>query len=348
MKKLALFLLLLVACTPVAQPTAVLTPSAIPTISSTSTVAPVITASDTLTAAAMPIPTLTSTPVPPLVAHQWSQSDPLITLDIYGGDGGCNFVGTLPARFTLMPDNSLYMLEGIGSTDFLDLKTTALSRGNTCKLLNSIDQAGFLDYDPRTYIHDPSRWGAMIAGAGHTAISVQAWRSNAIDLYGVAAFIYFQDYHERTEGSCLPCTHLDGFPIILPALRNTYKLLSGYRPEGLRTYEPVRIGVWIAPGVDSDKWDVVNWPLKSPSVADLASLPADPNGAPVAILTGTKAAAVEKMFNQKINDCGMVVMNGFNIYRVFARPLLPNEYPSEPLQQFSLSCSPSDGQLQLP
>ncbi len=293
-------------------------------------------------------PTQTSTAVSPLVTHRWNQSEPLITLDIYGGDGGCNFIGSLPQRFTLMPDGSLYMLEFIGYTDLLDLKANTLSRGSTCRLLNSVDQAGFFDYDPATYIPNPARWSPWIMGAGHTAISVQAWRSNAVDLYGVDAFIGTQEYYERTGEPCPLCRHEGMFPTILPALRNTYKLLSGYKPEGLRVYVPVRVGVWIAPGMDADKWDAVDWPLQSPSVADLALLPADPNGAPVAILTGTKAVEVEKMFNQKINICGMVVMNGFDIYRVFARPLLPNEYPSKPLPRVSLSCSPSDGVLPMP
>ena len=342
---LCLLALAVSACTPT-QADVVATPSST-SIAATDT-ATLTPPSPTPTVTPTLSPTETSTPGPPLVAHKWSQSDPLITLDLYGGDGGCNFVGYLPPRFTLMPDGSLYTLEVIGYTDLLDLKTTALSRGNTCKLLNSVDQAGFFDYDPSTYIPDPARWSPWIMGAPHTAISVEAWRSNAIDLYGVEAFVGAQEYYERTGEVCPLCTNPEFFPAILPALRNTYKLLSGYQPGSLRPYQPQRVGVWIAPGIDADKWDAVDWPLKSLSVADLASLPADPNGAPVAILTGAKAAAVETMFGQKINACGMVVMDGFDIYRVFARPLLPNEYPSTPLRQVSLSCSPADGRLPTP
>ncbi len=348
MKKLAFFLLLLVACTPVAQPATVLAPTAMPTISSTSTTAPVVTASDTLAAAAMPIPTLTSTPVPPLVAHKWSQGEPLITMDNYGGDGGCSFIGFLPRHFTLMPDGSLYLLQRNGDTDLLDINTARLSRGDSCRLLNSIDQAGFFDYDPSTYVHNPARWSPQIMGAGHTAISVQAWRSNTIDLYGLDAFIWAQESYEARGEPCPYCANPEHFPVILPGLRNTYKLLSHYQPVSLRPYQAERVGVWIAPGIDADKWDAVPWPLRSPSVAELASLPADPNGAPATVLTGVQAVQVEEMFGRKINDCGIIVMNGFEIYRVFARPLLPNEYVSSPLPKVSLSCAPADGLLETP
>jgi hypothetical protein len=143
--------------------------------------------------------------------------------------------------------------------------------------------------------------------------------ADAIISVGVYEFIGTQEYYERTGEPCPLCTNPESFPVILPALRNTYKLLSGYQPGSLRPYQPQRVGVWIAPDIDADKWDAVDWPLSSPSVADLASLPADANGTPVAILTGSRAAAVETMFGQKINVCGMVVMNDLDIYRVFVR-----------------------------
>ena len=343
MKKAALFLLLLAACTPVARPTVAPSPSTIPTLTNTPTIAATVATPDTPTVSATLIPTLTSTPVPPLVAHQWSQGDPLVTMDQYGqGDGGCTFTGSLPITLTLMPNGTLYVLEWSSDGLSSQIRTTKLSGDNTCQLLNSIDQAGFFDYDPATYVRDAEHWYPPVAGMGFTAISVQSWRSNSIELYGAAVFIQAQE-----QVDCKLCMSPD-FPAILPALRKTYDLLTGYKHLAMQTYQPDRVGVWIVPGTDPDKWDAVDWPLSSPSVADLASLPEDPNGAPVTILTGVKAAAVEKMFGQKINDCGLVVMNGFDIYRVFARPLLPNEYAAAPLPKVSLSCSPADGAIQTP
>ena len=219
---------------------------------------------------------------------------------------------------------------------------------STCQLLNSIDQAGFFDYDEHTYAID-HRTPPMIYGAGNTAISVQAWRSNTIDLYGVDAYIHFQEARDGLDKGdvCIECLSPE-FPTILPALRNTDKLLSHFGPADLQPYQSGRVGIWMVPGTNSDKWSAVRWPLKSPSVAELASRMQYAAGNPVAILTGANAVEINRNFGRAISVCGMVVMNGFDIYRVFSLPLLPTEYGYSPLPKVSLSCSPSDGVLPMP
>ncbi len=328
--------------TPATTPTPVSTPVA---VTDTATVA-LPTLTQTITP--IPSPTQTSTPVPPLVVHHWTQRDPLITMNLHWGDGGCTFVDALPANFTLLPNGNLYVLGFIGNTGMLQIKTTTLSRASTCQLLNSIDQAGFFDYDEHTYAID-HRTPPMIYGAGNTAISVQAWRSNAIDLYGVDAYIHFQEARDGLDKGdvCIECLSPE-FPTILPALRNTDKLLSHFGPADLQPYQSGRVGIWMVPGTDSDKWSAVRWPLKSPSVAELASRMQYAAGNPVAILTGANAVEINRNFGRAISVCGMVVMNGFDIYRVFSRPLLPTEYGYSPLPKVSLSCSPSDGVLPMP
>ncbi len=96
---LLLLLLWVSACAPtrneLATPTR--TATAIPTsLAPTQTITPMVG------------PTLTSTPVPPLVAHQWTQSEPLVTFNSTWFDGYCGFEDAYPIRFTLFPNGELY------------------------------------------------------------------------------------------------------------------------------------------------------------------------------------------------------------------------------------------------
>src|SRR5512143_2885248 len=101
---LFVLLLLLPACNPAVNATAM------PTIANTAfPTLPLMTDTPSSTAIPMPSPTLTSTPVPPLAAHQWSQSEPLITWTNGWGDGGCTFQYALPVEFTLLPSGDLYL-----------------------------------------------------------------------------------------------------------------------------------------------------------------------------------------------------------------------------------------------
>src|SRR5258708_3301466 len=133
-----------------------------------------VTLLPSLTFAPTSSPTQVSTPVPPLVSHEWKQSDPLISFGGSGGDGGCGFKGYLPTGFPLLPNGQLYTLGWNGDFKTYEIETTTLSRQNTCNLLNSIDQTGFFDYDPSTYIRDPQNWFPPVLGAGTTDISVHA------------------------------------------------------------------------------------------------------------------------------------------------------------------------------
>ncbi len=289
--------------------------------------------------------TQTSTPVPTLITHEWIPNEPLIIFGGSGGDGGCGFEGTLPEGFTLLSNGELYVLNWNNDLSTYEIKSTTLSRQNTCNLLNSIDQAGFFDYDPSTYINDPEHWSPPIMGIGRTHISVQAWRSNSVDLYGLGAFINRTDEIKETWG-CGDCPDLQ-FPTILPSIRKTFQVLANYEPPNLEIYQSARIGLWVDTYAETS--DTVVWSLKSIKLSQIVSPEGYIGDSPNIILTGADAKTVYQLFNQSINVCGINVTEGDKVYRVFARPLLPNEFLSEPpAPSNALSCTPSDGWVEIP
>lgn len=294
-------------------------------------------------------PTQTSTPVPTLVAHEWTPIEPLISFGGFGGDGGCGLLDALPIRFTLLSNGELYILDWNSNSRTYEIKSSTLSRQSTCKLLNSIDQAGFFDYDPDTYISDPEHWYPPVMGAGHTYISVQAWRSKSVSLSGLGDFVDGVDEIKEAWG-CPNCPPL-AFPTILPSLRKTYHLLANYKVENLGIYQSDRLGLWVDTRYidDAKSTDKINWPLKSVKLSKIIFPDTHEDNKPNAVLTGTNAKAIYQLFNQNIIQCGIFVTEDNKVYRVFARPLLPNEYLSEtPKPSAVLSCSPADGWVEVP
>lgn len=291
------------------------------------------------------IPTQTSTTVPTLIAHEWIPSEPLIVFGGSDGDGGCGFEGTLPEGLTLLSNGELYVLDWNKDLSTYEIKSTTLSKQNTCNLLNSIDQAGFFDYDSSTYISDPEHWAPPISGAPNTYISVQAWRSNSVELNGLGAYINGTDEIKEAWG-CGDCPELR-FPTILPSIRKTFQLLANYEPPNLEIYQSKRIGLWVDTYADTN--DTVAWPLTSIKLSQIVFPDGYAGNNPNKILTGANAKSVYELFHQGINVCGINVTEGDKVYRVFARPLLPNEYLSESLvPSNNLSCTPSDGWVEIP
>lgn len=290
-------------------------------------------------------PAQTSTPVPTLIAHEWIPNDPLIAFGGSGGDGGCGFEYTLPLQFSLLSNGEVYILNWSEDLGNYQLKMAVLSRQNTCNLLNSIDQAGFFDYDPSTYINEPN-WYPPIQGVGRTHISVQAWKSNSVDLYGLGAFINQENEIRQSLTECATCPELK-FPNILPSIRKTYQILGNYDTPNLEIYQPARIGLWV--DTDTGPENALPWPVESVKLSQVIFHQKDNESSPNIILTGLEAKAAYQLFNNNINVCGINVIEGEKTYRVFARPLLPNEYLSEAIiQSETISCSPSDGWMEIP
>jgi hypothetical protein len=204
---------LLAACgsTPAATaaPTVTETAEAVATLKNTPSSTPTrfhsVTSLPTLAPTGTPTSVLTSTPVPTLVAHEISQSEALVVLESYGGDGVCHPIPNTP-ELILFPDGELFINRFSYEQQVFLKQRAQLSRQETCKLLNSIDQAGFFDYDPATYISDPVNW-PLIMGMDTTRITVQTWRSNSVDLYGLDDFI------DDCQG-CDPSS----FPVLLSSI----------------------------------------------------------------------------------------------------------------------------------
>ncbi len=284
------------------------------------------------------------TSVPPLVAHQWSQSKPLITMGYILADSGCGFDPQLPADLTLLPDGRLYMLEPPAENGDRAIKSATLSLAETCKLLNSVDQAGFFDYDPATYIQRPDQWTPPVLWAPTNAISVEAWRSKSVGLYWLDGFVNeAEQLRADAQRNCSTCPAMQ-LPTVLPAIAKTYTLLKEYQPPYAQVYQWDRLGVWL--DWNAQNGDALEWPLHS-FPDDVPSL-TRAGDRPSLILTGEEAATVYELFRWRMDTCGLTVLHTGKYYRAFARPLLPNEYPSAPLPAVSLSCAPEDGLLELP
>jgi hypothetical protein len=292
-------------------------------------------------------PTKTTTPVATLISHEWIPVEPLVSFGGSGGDGRCGFESTLPIGFTLLSNGALFSLDWNDDIRTYEIKSTTLSRQKTCNLLNSIDQAGFFEYDPSTYIKDEINWYPPVQGVGKTLIAIRAWKSNSVDLYGLGFFINNSDKPIKLwEPNCSNCPNSD-LPTILPSLRKTFQILASYEPSDMLIYQSDRLGVWVE--TYGEQSDVLAWPLNSVKLSKIVNTDDHISDSPNIILTGANAKSIYHLFDENINVCGINVKEGDRFYRVFARPLLPNEYLSEyPIYLTTLSCSPSDGWINMP
>jgi len=216
----------------------------------------------------------------------------------------------------LLPNGDLYLLRPIDNLRYTIL-TTTLSRQAACHLLNSIDQAGFFDYDPLSY------HGSEGTDGSWTLISVQAWREMSVDHYNFTSSLWEEARHQ-----------LSGWPphqfTILPAVRATYRLLDEYSPSpgALHLLKPERLGVWGYAAESAGSNDYIEWPLSSRPLTALGSALREPfwGSPPAMFLTREDAARVYDALGETFNIRGTLVREGDRCYQVFARPLLPNEF----------------------
>jgi hypothetical protein len=327
--------------TPKNSPTPTLTQIHLATLTPSRTPTPTRYMTPTLT----PKPA-TSTPVPSLVAHSWIPQTKLIEYNpTGGGDGGCMRLGNYPSRWTLYADGRMYVLH---LDDKDQILMSQLSESSVCKLLNTIDQAGFFDYDPSTYLRDPIRWVPPYFGIGHINIEVIAWRSKSISISSPYYFLY--DLPLTPTAVNTPSYNQE-FPTILPALRRTYDLIAGYQPEKFEVYQPERLGLWIK-WINKSSDDAPEpWPFNSINLSSVITptMTGDFWNEPNLILEGAEAAKVFQFFDRSIPPCGKDVDEYGQEYYLFSRPLLPDEYTSKPdIKLAPISCSPADGVLPIP
>lgn len=363
-----IFLLgILAACapaTPLATASASLTPSL--TLQPTRTSYPSRTPTPSLT----PFPTLTISPTstlqPSLTEHQWRPERVLISLEFTPGDGG-GFAPRAPS-FILYADGSMF------TTRFLEidhdykeqLLFKKIGRKEICQNLNTLDQIGFLDYNPESYIFTDG--GPQIQGAGSASIRVNAWKAQEGHYYELP--LYIGPNFPDSLASILDLKNQKGFPVISPALRNAYYFLSEYSAEGFEIYKPDRLAVWIRP-LEQDSIDYVEsnenpkeWAQNAPSLTSMfAKIDYGNNDASFRylVLTGRNANVVYHFLNESFGADYYYELknNGERVYYVLsARPVLPYELPLGYTSQipapgsvkpdFKLTCYPSDGVLPTP
>jgi hypothetical protein len=157
-----------------------------------------------------------------------------------------------------------------------------------------------------------------------------------------------EDLKNGLDSLCCTCPGYE-CPTILPSIQKVFQLLVNYHSVNLEIYQSDRIGVWIDTYYE-DQENSVAWPFPYVKLSKIVT----PNGYqyradPNIILTGANAQTVYQLFNQSINVSGINFTEGDKIYRVFARPLMPNEYLTEtPTPSTPLSCNPSDGWVEIP
>lgn len=323
---------------PRSTPTLVVVPTDIPRYKSLRRVTPTQTATPTRWPTYTPGPTLTSTPIPVLSAHGWFPKERLVVFNAQEGDGNCAAAFT-PPKLTLYGDGQLFYLQ---HTRGMQLMTARLSERQVCQWMNAIDRTGFFDYNPATYNGDliESRW------ASYYLIEVNAWRSKSVSLNNLGSAIYNME-HPQDECKNPPYCNIQ-FPTILPALRNTYHLLTDYKPVDGRVYQPGRVGIWVTPYLTTEEYPL--WPESFPRLAGLA-IPApdwEEIKPPQLIVEGELAREVFDFFHQLLPGGGQIVLDGGESYRISARPLLPDEFTARStIVRKPISCQPADGVIDI-
>jgi hypothetical protein len=221
--------------------------------------------------------------------------------------------------------------------DAFQVFSSRLSRKQVCSLLNTIDQLGFLDYDPEPYLEQIDR--TWLDGGGTTYIQVNAWGSNSVALRELG-FIIHNGEEYLTEVPDAP-----PLPPIPPSLRETYLLLSGMGFPKESPYAPASIVLWADEPSNwmlSDLAPATSWPIPILSLHKINAESQYPSDG--TLLSGEAAARAFSLFENLIPIYGKLFTEDGVSYVVFDRPVLPGEPPSQAVAtQRELECTPSDG-----
>lgn len=311
----------------------------------------------TRTPSRTPTPTRTFThtptpkPVPPLIAHEWTTEPILLRFGQIGGDGADPLDYSLPSLILYSDGRLIFRQWEKSNEDDLPVKLweVVLNRQEMCALLNTIDQTGFLDYDPSTYL--PEGQYLPFDGASDTVIEVNSWRSKQVSLNGL--WVFLNGEPSMAGAIVFGDPDYGTLPYIPGALRNTYRLLTHYKPKNVHLYQPRRLALRIE---QMDEWSSFGdiWPLTSPTLSDLYKRSS--SGQDIVITTGAETTAIYQVFG---NSMGAKVFDeNTHRYIVAARPLLPYERLGSDYAFSSvnaptefkrpMSCEPSDGTLAIP
>lgn len=257
--------------------------------------------------------------------------------------------GLRTPQLILYADGSL--LRRVCTAGACGYEQSNLPRQAVCQLLNSIDQLGFLDYDPVTY-QPPA------VGNHSVYFEVQAWRSNAARLDMLDRWIADPTWLE-TERKCPGCSTP---PQIPPALANTFRLLWDYTPAKASTYQPQQLAVWLQKPAVLGK--PLQWTLASTRLADLAARAACPDGrlGQAVVLSPPESNQVAGYISGAITglfgSSAPLFSEGDLTLQVETQWLLPEEAPATcslpsgmlpgpdvPTPAATLACLPADGTL---
>jgi len=307
------------------------TSSPLPTLTASATVRPTLT------------PTLTSTPQPALVEHEWKPMPILVKYDTENG-GLCGMeCPPFPISFILYGDGTLILDSFVpkGESGYWELLYKKLPQNEICKLLNTIDQIGFLDLDPESY------FGRYVTDSSTWVVEVNAWRQNHGAFYALNDLVSdLESYSEFPRGLSIP-----------PSVLSIYQLLNNYPLDDFSVYQPETLGVWI--WKPTDNYMSVEWKVKRVSLADLyerAGSKFEELSEPV-FLHGNEAKNVYGMFENAIYYGE--VTDGEEAYQMYVRPLLPFERIEDGVSVISptsdqlnmpeeMQCYPSDGVMVVP
>lgn len=338
-------LLLVTGCAPSTRNVILTTPAPSATSKPTQTQMPSRTPTISLSVTPILVPTMTNVPTATLASYKWKPAPILITYDS-DWDGFCSTVCPPdPAPFILYGDGNFFLYTSVdinGNTQFRYLHKK-LDRSAICRLLNTIGQTGFLDFDPATYsiprIYDAANW----------RIEIYAWKNKDVKLYGLGEIA--NDLN--SDLSLIPSN------LIKPAsVRDTFALLYNYPVDELDVYIPPRLGIWLWKS-SFDFSSTEAWTLDDISLARLykkAGSAVDTMPRPI-YFDGEDAKNVYAMFDN-FTYYGEVTQNGER-YGIYVRPVLPFEKISGGTSVIapqanqlklapSLYCSPIDGTMPIP
>lgn len=366
------FSLFFIACMPLND----LPASNLPTVAKT----PILTSTLTSTNTPSAIPTLTPMPsrksIPCEIKgtsfdHEWCPENVLIDFYISIGDGGSIVPVPSAPDLILYPNGKMFILrtEEIDDTYTTRMLYKQFDRNGICKILNTFEEIGYLDYDPLDYRFVGGDQYGYVIGAGSVYLNINAWKSSVAHYYGLELFLseWEKSYPEVTA---TPLAERVGWPIIDEKLMNAFYFMNLFPVNDFTVYQPEKLGIWLVPldekylEFNTPYFDLTEWDVDDVSLNQISENNISNDGFEdrYAILTGKQA---DEAFGKLDHSLNVFLFfeedaNGKkSYYFVASRPILPyetlgNRYhyeipdPAAPKPSYPLGCNDNDGVLPLP
>jgi len=210
-----------------------------------------------------------------------------------------------------MPDFVLYTDGQLILSTSNNLMQKTLSSTEVCTLLSKITSTGFFEVaegDPSDWVetHKPiyqSVTATQDVGEGglYEDIVVNGQPHKAVSVYYI-----LKNY-------------------LVKPVRQVFDLITTYKPDGLKPYQPQQVLLWIEPlhpvhlYSDTPTPTVQSWPTNLPSLSTLLG----PQDSGQALIQGGNVQPILKLFSQ-LPGSRLFIDQGQS-YTVIARPLLPHE-----------------------